>query len=172
MRENKNSVYKILEGLVSEGPKHLGDDDVVDIDYVRAGIMIEDKLISKYEKVLSDIGYEPALEVDIGLSDEYEDIGIPTALDSISLHIYFERLNMDVNSAIKSLKKILKKYAWAGIRYSKKDDGFFIETVGKFDSYELLDTLKSDGINVERFYEIIPGNKIRDYRMEDYGMEY
>ena len=49
------------------------------------------------------------------------------------------------------------------IEYSKKDGCFLIDTIGMFNSFEMIDTLRSDGINLDRFYDIVSDSEIEDY---------
>lgn len=163
MDNRRGNISRIIEGLTNESPKYLGDNDVVSVDSTRMASAIEDKMTEKYEKALSSIGTEPGFSVEVECSSDFEDVGIPDALDSISIGLFFDSLSVDVNTAIKELKKILKKYAWAGIEYSKKDGCFLIDTIGMFNSFEMIDTLRSDGINLDRFYNIVSSSEIEDY---------
>ena len=163
------NISSIIDGLSNNKYpvyESLGDRDVVTVSFSRMAIEIEKKLMNKYERQLESVGTEPSIDVYVRTEDDNE-LGIGDILDNISVNIYFEESKFDSKTSLNKIKQIFKKYSFADFRYSKKDDSYFIETFGQFDSFDFIEALASDGINLTRFYNIITGSQIDKNRYED-----
>lgn len=174
--ENKSSSYIsadiAMDSMIYPYDKNtkieesIGYGDIVTVVSSGMAREIEKSFIKKYERALETVGSGVDFDVYVRDIDDRE-LGISNILDNISVNIYFEDTKVDSKTALNKIKQIFKKYSFADFRYSKKDDSYFIETFGQDDSFDFIETLASDGINVKRFYDTISSSQIEADRDED-----
>lgn len=163
---NISSIIESLNTSRTSIVESLGDRDVITVSFSKMAREIENKLLIKYGKALEDIGTEPTIDVYIRTVDDAT-TGIRDILDGISINIYFSEVFDNHRNILGSIKQVFKKYSYADFRYSKNDDSYFIETEGQFDSFDLIESMALDGINLKKFYHVIPSSQIDMDRYEN-----
>lgn len=163
---NISSIIESLNASRTNIVESLGDRDVITVSFSKMAREIENRLFIKYGKALEDIGTEPTIDVYVRTVDDAT-TGIRDILDGISINIYFSEVFDNPKNILGSIKQIFKKYSYADFRYSKNDDSYFIETEGQFDSFDLIESMALDGINLKKFYHVIPSSQIDMDRYEN-----